>query len=343
MNIALISLTENGRALSEKLAAKLTPTHSVTRFCNIGHDDGNSIPFGKLKHLAKQIFDKYDALVFICAVGIAVRVCAPCIISKLNDPAIVAVDDSGKFAVSVLSGHLGGANGLTQQIAEKLGAVPVITTATDSHGLFSPDMFAKNNGLVICDMDAAKAVAAAVVNGEEVGFLCGYPHEEIPPELTGTDSGKIGVLVSGSAGEKPFDTTLNLLPKNLAVGIGCKKRTPADTVTDSVMRVFSENGLDIRRLAAAATIDIKSDEPGLVAFCESFSLPMKTFTADELMSVKGEFTRSDFVEKTTGTDNVCERAAVCAGGTLIVRKTAGNGVTAAVAELPVNIVFNTPE
>ena len=343
MNIALISLTENGRVLSVKLAAELAQKHPVTRFCNIDHDDGNSIPFTRLKHLTKQIFDKYDALVFICAVGIAVRVCAPCIVSKLSDPAVTVVDDSGKFAVAVLSGHLGGANELTRETAEIIGAVPVITTATDSHGFFSPDMFAKHNGFVISDMNAAKAVAAAVVNGEKVGFYCEYPHTEISPELTECDGGKIGICVSGSAGDKPFDTTLNLLPKNLVAGIGCKKGTFADTVTDFVMKVFSDNGLDIRRLAAVATIDIKSDEPGLLAFCESKGLPLKTYTADELMSVPGEFSHSDFVEKTTGADNVCERAAVCAGGRLIVRKTAGNGVTAAVAELPVNISFTSSD
>ena len=159
----------------------------------------------------------------------------------------------------------------------------------------------------------------------------------MPPELTECGSGSIGICVSDNADEKPFDTTLTLLPKDLVVGIGCKKGTAADAVTNRVMSVFSENGLDIRILSAVATIDIKSGEPGLLEFCERFSLPLFTFTADELMSAEGQFAHSDFAEKVTGADNVCERAAVCAGGSLIVRKTAGNGITAAIAELPVCI------
>ena len=340
MNIAIISLTESGRVISGKLASVIG---NAVRFCFHSHSDDNAVKFTELTVLTAEIFGKYDALIFVCSVGIAVRAAAPHIVSKTTDPAVVAVDDCGRFAVSVLSGHLGGANELTLEIAEIIGAVPVITTATDSHGLFSPDMFAKRNGFVISDMNAAKAVAAAVVNGESVGFYCGYPHTEISPELTECDSGKIGICVSGSAEDKPFDITLNLLPKNLVAGIGCKKGTPADIITESVIRVFTDNGLDIRRLSAAATIDIKSEEQGILAFCERYSLPLKTYTADELMSVTGYFTHSDFVEKTTGADNVCERAAVCAGGRLIVRKTAENGVTAAVAELPVNINFTSSD
>ena len=336
MSIAVISFTENGRLLSERIAAQVP---GAARFCFHKHTDGNAEAFTELSTLTADIFGRSSALVFVCSVGIAVRAVSPHLVSKTADPAVVAVDDSGKFAVPVLSGHLGGANELARDIAGIIGAVPVITTATDSHGLFSPDLFAKHNGLVICDMDAAKAVAAAVVNGEPVGFRCGYPHSVLPDELTETGECSVGICVSGNAEEKPFATTLNLLPKNLVIGIGCKKGTPADAITTHIMRVFSENRLDIRRLTLAASIDIKAEEPGLLGLCEHLGLPLETFAADELMSVPGSFSHSDFVEKITGTDNVCERAAVCAGGKLIVGRTAGNGITAAVAELPVNIGF----
>lgn len=339
MNIAVISLTERGRKLSADIRAHLNGEHNITRYCLIEHSDESSISFSGLRGIIRKLFDKYDALVFVCAVGIAVRVCASCIVSKLSDPAVIAVDDSGRFAVSVLSGHIGGANVLARQIAGKIGAVPVITTATDSRGLFSPDMFAKANGLVICSMDAAKAVAAAVVDGKPVGFKCAYPHSALPDELTECDGGSIGICVSGDPSEKPFGVTLNLMPANIAVGIGCKKGTSCDDITTHITRVFSDNGLDIRRLSAAATADLKAEEPGLLEFCERFSIPLRTYSAEELMSAPGTFAHSDFVEKTTGADNVCERAAVCAGGTLTLRKTAGKGVTAAAAELPVYIDF----
>ncbi len=336
MKTAVISFTGSGRELSARIAVGMS---DVTRFCFHKHTDENAETFTELSALIPAIFGRFGALIFVSSVGIAVRAVAAHLCSKITDPAVVAVDDSGKFAVSVLSGHLGGANELTRRVAETVGAVPVITTATDSRGLFSPDMFAKANDLVICDMDAAKTVAAAIVNGGRVGSRCDYPHSLLPFELTGGADCGIGICVSGNAEDKPFGTTLNLLPKDLIVGIGCKKGISANEITAHVMNVFSENRLDIRRLAGAATIDIKSDEPGLLKFCERFGLPLRTFSADELMNVRGEFSHSDFVEKTTGTDNVCERASVCAGGSLIVRKTSGNGITAAVSELPVYIDF----
>ena len=230
-----------------------------------------------------------------------------------------------------------GSDALARRVAAAVGAVPVITTATDSGGLFSPDIFAKANGLVICGMSEAKAVAAALVNGETVGVKCAYPHSAFPPELEERGSGSIGIVISDSDDEKPFDITLNLIPKNLAVVIGCKKDISAAAVTEHIMRTFSENRLDIRRLSICATIDIKAEEKGLKRFCDMFGLPLGTYTAEELMEAKGEFAHSGFVEKTVGADNVCERAAVCAGGTLIVGKTKGNGVTCAVSELPVYI------
>ncbi len=336
MNVAIISFTEDGRRISKRLSAGMPGS---TRFCYHKHSDNGTEIFMDLSALIMDIFDKYDALVFICSVGIVVRAVAPHIRSKTTDPAVVAIDDCGRFAVSVLSGHLGGANELTKNIAEIVGAVPVITTSTDTHGLFSPDVFAKKNSLVIFDMNAAKAVAAAILNGDKIGVKCAYPHSEMPAELKKCDSGNIGICISGNAGEKPFDTTLNLMPKNLIVGIGCKKFTPCDVIIKHIMSVFSENRLDIRRISAVATIDIKADEPGLIAFCEQFGLPLKTYSADELMRAEGEFSHSDFVEKTTGADNVCERAVVCAEGSLIIPKTAQNGITAAFAELPVYIDF----
>jgi cobalt-precorrin 5A hydrolase len=336
MSTAIISFTEDGRRISERLAAGMS---DCTRFCFHRHSDENAETFAELSVLISDIFGKYNALVFVSSVGITVRAVAPHVRSKLTDPAVVTVDDSGRFAVSVLSGHIGGANELAERIAGMIGAAPVITTATDTHGLFSPDVFAKKNDLAICDMTAAKAVAAAVLNGDSIGIKCCCPHSEFPCGLIDCNSGRIGVCVSGNADEKPFGTTLNLLPVNLVIGIGCKKETPFDRIVTHTMNVLSENGLDIRRLAAVATIDIKSEEPGLLKFCKMYGLPLKAFSPEELMRAEGDFSHSDFVEQTTGADNICERAAVCAGGRIIVPKTAQNGVTAAVAELPVYIDF----
>ena len=238
-----------------------------------------------------------------------------------------------------MSGHIGGANEAAKKAAKIIGATTVITTSTDTHGLFSPDVFAKKNGLLIADMKAARSVAAAILDGQETGISCAYPHSEIPDELTECDSGNIGIRISANEADKPFGTTLNLIPRNIVVGIGCKRGTSCDRIITHITDVFAANGIDIRRMSAAATIDIKADEAGIREFCERFGIPMKTFTAKELMSLQGEVSHSDFVEETTGADNVCERAAVCAGGKIIVPKTAHKGITAAIAELPINIDF----
>ncbi|MBP5605688.1 MAG: cobalamin biosynthesis protein, partial [Ruminiclostridium sp.] len=301
--------------------------------------DPDAVPFTELSGLITEIFGRYDALIFVCSVGIAVRAVAPHIVTKVTDPAVVAVDDCGKFAVSLLSGHIGGANALAMQTAAKLGAVPVITTATDSGNKFSPDVFAKANALVIDDMDAAKTVASSVLDGEKIGLGCDYPHSGVPGLFSADTGCKTGIVIAENTERKPYETTLNMMPENIVVGIGCRKGTPCEHIRNAVTEVFAANHIDMRRISAVASIDIKAEEPGLREFCAGLGVPLMTFTAGVLMSAEGSFAHSDFVLETTGTDNVCERAVVSAGARLTVPKTAGNGVTCALGELPVYIDF----
>ena len=130
-----------------------------------------------------------------------------------------------------------------------------------------------------------------------------------------------------------------MMPENIVVGIGCRKGTSREAIADSVKAVFAAERLDMRRISAVASIDIKAEEPGLREFCAGLGAVLLTFTAEELMRVKGSFAHSDFVLETTGADNVCERAVAAAGARLTVPKTAGNGVTCALGELPVYIDF----
>ncbi len=331
MKTAVISLTEKGRQQSEKLGGD--------RFCFFKHCDANAVSFTELSALVSEIFCRYDALIFVCAVGIAVRAIAPHIVSKVTDPAVIAVDDCGKYAVSLLSGHIGGANALAVQTAGKLGAVPVITTATDSGERFSPDIFAKANALVIDDMTTAKKIASSILDGEKIGFRCDYAHSVIPGIFSEDPGCKTGIVIAGDTDRKPYETTLNLMPENIVAGIGCRKGTSCEHIRNAVTEAFAANRIDIRRISAVASIDLKAEEPGLREFCAVSGLPLLTFSAEELMNAKGSFAHSDFVLKTTGADNVCERAVVSSGACLTVAKTAGNGVTCALGELPVYIDF----
>lgn len=337
--IAVISVTERGRMLSERIKKQLQ-MYEIRRFCFHKYADENSEKYNDLALLTAQIFSQYDAMIFISACGIAVRMIAPHVCSKLCDPAVIAVDDRGQYAIPLLSGHLGGANGLAKLLADALNAEAVITTATDIGGLFSPDSFAAANHLLIDNMHAAKEIAAAVLKGEKIGFYCDYPYKNLPPELTKNGNVRCGIVISDAALDSPFPITLKLIPKNIVIGIGCKKGVSSEQIENVVRNVFADCKLNPKRICNAASIDLKAKEAGLLQFCNQFGIILQTFSAEELMRITGDFSHSDFAETITGADNICERSAVlCSGGKLIIRKNAGNGVTVAAAEMPVEIDF----
>jgi cobalt-precorrin 5A hydrolase len=289
--------------------------------------------------LVADIFHRYDALVFVCACGIAVRSVAPHIQSKVSDPAVIVIDEGGSFVIPVLSGHIGGANTLALRLGELLGAQAVITTATDIGGHFSPDSFAVANGLIMTDMEASKAAAAAVLSGEKIGLVSDYEYINLPDDISVDKECRVGLYI-GSKDIKPFSVTLRLLPKNIVLGIGCKRGTECEAIESAVVSALKKADIPMERVTAAATADIKANEQGLLGFCKKYGLKLHTYSAQELMEVKGSFTVSDFVRAVTGADNICERSAVkCSGGKLILRKTAANGVTVAAAEKPLILDF----
>ncbi|MCI7768639.1 MAG: cobalt-precorrin 5A hydrolase [Oscillospiraceae bacterium] len=335
MNIALICLTEKGGEIAVKIKSRFSDSHI---FCFYKYPVSGGEDFDSVGELAKKLWEAYDGLVFICACGIAVRALAPLISSKLTDPAVIVVDDCGRFAVSLLSGHIGGGNELAKVIGNIIGAVPVITTATDGRGRFSPDMFAKANGLAIGDMEAAKLIAAASLGGQKIGLYSDYLCRNIPAELIG-DNDRFGICISSDITKKPFDVTLNLIPKNLVVGAGCRKDISPEVLCAHILKCLEDNGLSVSGVRFLATVDIKKNEPAMLAFSEKFGIETRCFSAEELNLLKGDFSSSEFVKSTVGTDNVCERSAAACGGTIIVPKTMGKGVTCAVGLLPFEADF----
>ena len=331
MKIAVLSFTEQGRRLSERIAASL-PDHTIERWCFHTHTDHAAKPFSSISTQTAELFDRVQALIFVSAAGIAVRAIAPLLRSKAEDPAVLVLDDSGNYVISLLSGHLGGANALARALADAIGAEPVITTATDAGKAFSPDCYAMEHDLALSDLSAAKAIAAAILDGEPVGFLSRLQGYVCPEALQADTACQKGICITESTQDSPFPVTLQLFPRDHVLGIGCKKDTPAEQIEAHVQQCCESAGIPITRICAVSTIDLKAQEPGLLSFCRRYKLPLVTYTADELMAVKGDFSASSFVLQTTGADNICERSAVlCSGGTLLLRKTAANGVTAAIA------------
>ena len=285
-----------------------------------------------------DLFAACDALVFVGSCGIAVRMIAPFVRDKKTDPAVIVIDERGRFVIPLLSGHIGGANALAQRLADALGATGVITTATDINGRFSVDAWAARRGWVIGDMAAAKHVSAAILEGD-VPLCSEFPlRPPLPGGVTEGAEGPLGIYV-GCRMARPFSETLRIIPKALHLGIGCRRGTPEAAIADAVGAVLEEHGIDPRALKCAASIDLKRDEQGLLAYAETAGLPISFYPADALAALEGDFTPSDFVRSVTGVDSVCERAAMMGAAALLVRKTAKNGVTVALAAENLEVSF----
>lgn len=282
-------------------------------------------------------------MIFIGACGIAVRTVAPFVQDKFTDSPVIVIDEDGKFVIPILSGHVGKANILAEEIAGKLEAQAVITTATDVNGLFAVDVFAVNNGLEIVNRDGIRKVSSklleqrcATVAWTEDIFV---DEKSLPDHLIRTSPDNADILISGT-GESFSSNLIILRPKAYVLGIGCKKDTPAENIRSACEKALDGSGITMNEIYAAASIDLKARESGILRFTAVHGIPFYTYSAETLRDTEGSFTHSDFVERMTGVDNVSERAAVChagPGAQLIIKKQAFNGVTVAVAKRKVMI------
>lgn len=333
MRIEIASFTRNGARLAATLADQLRAQGDNARAWTAARyaEEAGLSPMESAAAWAKQAFPASDALIFVGAAGIAVRSVAPLLRSKLTDPAVVSVDEAGSFAVALVSGHLGGANRLARRIAVLTGGQSVVSTATDVNKLFSVDEWISRSGMALVNPRAVRAFAAALLEDQPVGLSSEFPVQgALPCGLVWAQSGAVGLHV-GVRRDAPFDATVCAVPKIVTLGIGCRRNTAMEAIEDAVALALDSANLRPESLCGAASIDLKKDEPGLLAFCESRKLPIRFFSAAELNAVPGAFTASARVLRVTGVDNVCERAAVLAGGKLIARKFANNGVTVALA------------
>ena len=394
--ICMISFTDRGKITAEKLKEGLLGAgHTVKAeaFADIRMS---------LRKYTEQHFYEKDAIIFVGAAGIAVRAIAPWVRSKETDPAVLCVDEAGRFVIPLLSGHLGGANDLAMLAAEILGAAPVITTATDLRQAFAVDVFAKKNQLTILNLKTAKGISAAILRGERVGLFSELTIlGDMPPELSPEEPQQYNIVIADGTGERgkallrkaeetwtwrlqygtgeseacneetagktargeaaqeeaaqeegsAEDSLLVLAARRAVLGLGCRRGASDRQVRESAETALREAKVSFLELSGIATIDRKKDEPALVALAARWRLPLLTYSAEELENVSGTYSNSDFVRQTVGIGNVCERAAVLAlteqfsgelpeeaegfdDRSLILRKKADDGVTAAVAAVP---------
>ena len=348
--LAIWVITPNGTKLSDKLTRNLSDA-DVYVSQNIR---GTAIPF-KFESLSGTLakkFNQYNGHIFIMSTGIVVRVIAPLVKSKLEDPAVVVVDDQAHHAISLLSGHLGGANALTLKIADIIGADPVITTATDVNKVPAIDMLAKEKNLLIETPRAIKTVNMALLKGEKIfvhdpfRFL-GHSLPHFKPwtydgikkpaninQRANEFEGVPGIYVDDVAIDLPPEV-LVLRPASLVAGIGCNRNTGTDEMRALLEKVLEANNLVPASLKCIATIDVKSDESGLITLAENLDLPLIFYNRQELNQVKKIKTPSLVVERHVGVKSVCEAAAILAArdGALIVPKQSTRNVTVAIARI----------
>lgn len=330
--IAFLAFTDRGEALAEKLAGEL------------GGETARAGRDLNLERWTEAAFHEKTALVYVGAVGIAVRAVAPFVKHKAEDPAVLAVDETGRYVIPLLSGHLGGANALARELAVITGGEAVITTATDLYGVFAVDLWAKKQNMAVRQPERIKTVSAKLLAGQAVLLNCrwkiqgaapenvrvlqdGEKREEAIPNAEGVDA---DVLVDFY--DAAF-TGLQLIPRILHLGIGCRKGTNVEVLEAGLDRFCRERSILPEAIRSAASIDLKSEEEGLLHFCRKHDWPIRFYTAEELRQAEGSFSGSDFVQAVAGVDNVCERAAVLkSGGVLREAKYAQDGVTFALAE-----------
>lgn len=318
MKIACLAFTSSGEAIAERI--KCSANYEVHMFSKENY-----------KSNLNNIFSDYEGIVFISSTGIAIRISAPFIKNKSVDPAIVVVDDLGRYSISLLSGHIGGANELAENIAGCLKNQAIITTASDGRGIESVDMFAIRNTLFIESLENAKKITSMMIEGEdiklqsEIEAKIGY--ENI---VEGNENGTIFVCSKLNINyDKP---SCILRPKNIVVGLGCKRGKSMNEIISALMQVFSDNNLSIKCIKTIATVDVKQDEIGIMEACKNLNCKMVIISREDIMKVQNKFKKSAFVESTIGVSSVCEPCAYIAGGELIVTRTAINGITIAISK-----------
>jgi cobalt-precorrin 5A hydrolase len=346
---AIWALTPQGACLGQRMhQALLQADLFVSRAAE--HHYQEARPFSRLKPILTEEFRHYRGHIFIMSTGIVVRLLAPLIADKLNDPAVLVVDESGQHVISLLAGHIGGANQLAQLVAGLIGGVPVITTATDVNELPAIDVLATKAQLTIENPQTIKTVHMAVLKSRPVqlydpsGILTASMHPgdwqtfcqnmslqilEDSAQLSETNA---GIFIGDQIAALP-PQVLVLRPPTLTAGIGCNRNTDVGEIDTLLQAVLETHRLSPHSLAHLASIDLKKDETGLLALSQMRGIPLLFYNKNQLKEIEHQCTPSSIVEKHVGVKSVCEAAAILAAqnGKLIVPKHSTRNVTVAIA------------
>lgn len=336
----IYALTPEGSRLGKRLADKVgadlfLPNRLAPSF--------EATPFDHFMTTVGRNFSLYPQQVFIAATGIVVRSIASHLKSKNQDPAIIVLDQKGRYVISLISGHLGGANDLAREVARLTGGEAVITTATDTARIPAIDLLAKVKDLTIANLEAVKSINMAFLTRESVQIfdpedrlglknqnIYGSSLKWVEKEEKWT-RGKPGVWVTWKI-KDPEPHQMVLHPKCLIAGVGCNRETESREILNLITSTFKRNILALESLKCLTSMEAKRNERGLEETARSLGVPLYFFDAEELRPVKVS-KPSNVVRKYMGVSSVCEATALlkARGGRLLVPKTKSRNVTLAVA------------
>lgn len=312
-------------------------SHSLADRIKSIYQDANVIRYES--GIIREEWGRNRLLIFIMATGIAVRAIAPFIKDKKTDPAVLVLDEDCRFVISLLSGHLGGANSFATELADSLKAQAVITTASDVNRLTAIDLWAQDNNLAIENWDMVPLISTRLLNNKELKI---YAEEnlELPAEFIKTETpgnadilitNKINPYIQGS--KKAISRQLFCRPKNIVLGIGCNSGTTANEIEAVIREVLQENNLSFLSISCLSTLDKKASEAGLIGFAKKYDLEIKSFTPEDINALEG-IEKSEAAFRATGAKAVAEPSAILASSrkSLLVKKQKKGNVTVAAAE-----------
>lgn len=349
MKCAIIAVTARGAKLAQKISQTRQEKCKIFIKAGTFPVDESVEEFTSLRDCIQQIFPRYEALIFIAAAGIAVRMIAPYIVHKTMDPAVLVIDELGKHVISLLSGHIGGANRLTKEIAVLIGADPVITTATDVNEEPAADEIAIELDLMPTPLKQLKIINGALAAKKPVKFYVDRALENadfyceklaaykiVPQIITPVKFDSLeglGVLITKETWQS--ETMLFLQPRRLVVGIGCRRDTEKKLILAAIDEACGKINKRREDIALLSSTVVKEHEPGLLAAAKELKVPIRFFGNDalqEMIDIYG-LEVSAFVKAQIGVGNVCAAAALYASETkkLIVNKEKYEKVTVAIA------------
>lgn len=318
MKLCCIAFTEAGLQIASKIANN--SSFEVEIFNKLNYKE----------HL-NRIFETNKRIVFISSTGIAVRLAAPYLIDKTVDPAIVVIDDLGRYVISLISGHLGGANELAAELSQLLECQAIITTASDGRNIEAVDMFAKRNNLLIDSMEAAKKITAMMLEGKKLR-LVSEPPLTLSYKHLSSEEYEASIYVTSKQDVSDTLPYCILRPQNINIGLGCRRGKTKAEILDAIEQVCISNNICMKSIKTVATVDVKSHEEGILEACEELECPVTIFDRNAIAEVEHLFAPSEFVKSQIGVTSVCEPCAYLAGGEIIVPKTTVNGITVAVSK-----------